>query len=115
MDNNWSGISQPFSVPADLGVEMSQGTARPEGGYYVHFKTLEDYFKAYVYVLSARNGIYVVAGKTTIDDFCKGLFKVGGAAYDFATAGYDAYRKLLVATYEAIVAQNQGQVVQLDQ
>lgn len=114
VDNNWSGISQPFSVPADLGVQMSQGTARPEGGYYVHFKTLDDYFKAYAYVLSARNGIYVVSGKTTIDEFCKGLFKVGGAAYDYAAAGYEAYRKLLIPTYEAIVKENDTKITQLD-
>lgn len=114
VDNNWSGISQPFSLPADLGVQMSQGTARPEGGHYVHFKTLEDYFKAYAYVMSARNGIYVVAGKMTIDEFCKGLFKVGGAAYDYAEAGYDAYRKLLIPTYDAITVQNTNQVAQLD-
>ena len=114
VDNNWSGISQPFSVPADLGVQMSQGTARPEGGHYVHFNSLEDYFKAYAYLLSARNGIYVVAGKTTIDEFCRGLFKVGGAAYDYAAAGYDRYREMLIPTYNAIVDQNSNKVAELD-
>lgn len=29
VDNNWAGISLPFNIPADLQVNMSQGTARP--------------------------------------------------------------------------------------
>lgn len=115
-DNNWSGISEPFAVPDDLNVKMRTGSPRPsnEGGNYVHFETLSDYFKAYAFVLSSRNGIYKVAGASTIDDFCKGLFKAGGATYDYAEAGYDAYSKLLVPTYNSIVSANQDKIKQLD-
>lgn len=116
VDHNWNGISEPFSVPADLGVQMSQGTARPanEGGYYVHFETLADYFKAYAFLLSKRNGIYNVAGATSIDAFCKGLFRVGGATYDYAAAGYESYRTMLRPTYSAIINQNGAKISQLD-
>lgn len=115
VDNNWSGISEPFNVPGDLGVAMRQGTQRAEGGYYVHFNSLEDYFKAYAYLLSTRNGIYKVAGTTAIAAFCRGLFQIGGATYNYATAGYESYRALLIPTYNANLQQNGDKVKQLDQ
>ena len=116
VDNNWSGISQPFSAPSDLAIKMSRGTARPsnEGGYYVHFDTLEDYFKAYAFILSNRNGIYKVQGATTIEAFCKGLFRVGGATSDYAASGYQHYVNLIVPTYNAIKQQNSGKLEKID-
>ncbi|MHC5216107.1 glucosaminidase domain-containing protein [Enterococcus sp. LJL128] len=115
-DNNWSGISEPFSAPSDLGISMSRGSARPanEGGYYVHFPTLNDFFKAYAFVLSKRNGLYNVEGTTTIESFCKGLFRVGGASGDYAESGYQHYLGMLVSTYNAIMQQNPGKLEAID-
>lgn len=115
VDNNWSGISEPFSPPASLGINMSRGSARPanEGGYYVHFATLEDYFKAHAYVISKQNG-YNVEGKRTIEDYTKGLFRVGGANHDYAASGYEHYLGLMVPTYNAIKSQNPGKLEELD-
>lgn len=116
VDNNWAGISEPFSVPDDLGINMSRGTARPsnEGGYYVHFETVEDFFKAYTYLLSNRNGIYNVEGTSSIEDYCKGLFRVGGASSDYAASGYDAYYDLLIPTYNALEENNPGKLDEID-
>lgn len=116
VDNNWSGISQPFNAPADLGINMRRGTARPsnEGGYYVHFNTLEDFFKAYTFVLSNRNGLYKVQGTTTITNFCRGLFTVGGAKTNYAASGYQHYHNMLIPTYDAIKRQNPGKLEQID-
>lgn len=115
-DNNWSGISEPFNVPNDLGISMSRGSARPanEGGYYVHFATVNDFFKAFAFLLSKRNGLYNVEGTTTIQDYCKGLFRVGGARADYAASGYDHYLSLLVPSYNAINRQNPGKLEQID-
>jgi len=115
VDNNWSGISEPFHAPATLGVKMSRGSARPsnEGGYYVHFNTLDDYFKAYTYILSNENG-YNVQNATTIEEYCKGLFRVGGATYDYAASGYNHYYDLLIPTYKAIKRQNPGKFELID-
>ena len=116
IDNNWSGISELFAVPSDLGIRMRRGSARPsnEGGYYVHFDTLEDYFNAYTFLLSARNRLYKVEGKTTIEDFCKGLFRVGGAKADYAASGYQHYLNMLVPTYNAIKKQNPNKLETID-
>ena len=116
IDNNWSGISEPFTAPADLGINMQRGSARPsnEGGYYVHFGTLNDYFKAYTFILSNRNGIYKVEGTTSIEAFCKGLFRVGGARSDYAASGYQHYLDMLVPTYNAIKKQNPGKLEAID-
>ncbi|OFI48021.1 hypothetical protein BG262_00535 [Floricoccus penangensis] len=116
VDNNWSGISEPFSVPTDLGVIMTRGTARPsnEGGYYVHFSTKKDFFKAYAFLLSKRNRIYNVEGTNTIEAYTKGLFRIGGAKGDYAEAGYDHYLNMMVPTYNAIKQQNQGKLEYID-
>lgn len=116
VDNNWSGVSEPFTAPSDLGINMRRGTARPvgEGGYYVHFETMNDYFKAYTFILSKRNGLYNVEGKTMIEEFCKGLFRVGGASSDYAATGYDNYRNLLIPTYNALEKQNPGKLEAID-
>lgn len=116
VDNNWSGISEPFEVPEDLNIKMRRGTARPsaEGGYYIHFETLEDFFKGYTFLLSNRNGIYKVQGATTIEDYCKGLFRIGGATSDYAASGYQHYYSLLVPTYNAIKEQNPGKLEEID-
>ena len=116
VDNNWSGISDPFNVPEDLNINMRRGTARPsaEGGYYVHFETLEDFFKGYTFLLSNRNGFYKVEGTTNIEDYCKGLFRVGGAASDYAASGYQHYYDLLIPTYNALEDQNVGKLEEID-
>lgn len=116
VDNNWSGISEPFTVPDDLNIKMRRGTARPsaEGGYYVHFETLEDFFKAYTFLLSNQNGIYKVQGTTNIEDYCKGLFRVGGATSDYAASGYQHYYDLLTTTYDALKEQNVGKLEAID-
>lgn len=116
IDNNWSGISEPFHAPAELGISMSRGTARPsnEGGYYVHFTTMGDFFKAYSFILSKSNGLYNVEGTTTIEAYCKGLFRVGGANADYAASGYEHYLSMLVPTYNAINQQNPGKLQLID-
>lgn len=116
IDNNWSGISEPFRAPAELGISMSRGTARPsnEGGYYVHFTTMGDFFKAYSFILSKSNGLYNVEGATTIEAYCKGLFRVGGANADYAASGYEHYLSMLVPTYNAINQQNLGKLQLID-
>ncbi|EFT93922.1 glucosaminidase domain-containing protein [Enterococcus faecalis] len=113
-DNNWAGISEPFNVPPDLEIHMSQGSARAEGGYYVHFATINDFFKAYAFILSKRNGLYNVEGATTIENYCRGLFRIGGANADYAATGYQNYYNMLIPTYNAIDQQNPGKLAQID-
>lgn len=115
-DNNWSGISEPFRVPSDLGISMSRGSARPvnEGGYYVHFNTLEDYFKAYAFMLSERNGLYFVQGVNTIGDFYKGLFKIGGANADYAGVGFYTYSSQGTELYRVLKRLFPNQLNEMD-
>ncbi len=113
-DNNWAGISMPFNPPA--GVTVTQGTARPssEGGYYVRFASLDDFFNSYCFVLSKENGLYNVEGKTTLEDYVRGLFRVGGANADYAASGFEHYLSLMEPTYQAIKRQNPGKLEKLD-
>lgn len=70
--------------------------ARPanEGGTYMHYASVDDFLKDYTYLL-AKQGIYNVVGKKNIADYTKGLFRAGGAKYDYAAAGYQSYTNLM--------------------
>lgn len=115
VDNNWGGLTWTGSTTRPSGVKVTQGSARPanEGGYYMHFASVSDYFKDYTYLL-AEQGIYKVKGASTIDAYTKGLFRVGGATYDYATAGYDHYAPLMRDIRSGINRSNNNAMDNLD-
>lgn len=107
VDNNWSGMTWTGNGNRPSGVVVTQGSARPsgEGGYYMHFANMSDFFKDYFYLL-AKQGIYKVANATNISDYTKGLFRIGGATYDYAAAGYDHYNSLMTGIRNGINKNN---------
>ena len=107
VDNNWSGMTWTGNPNRPSGVVVSQGSPRPssEGGHYMHFANMSDFFKDYFYLL-AKQGIYNVVNKNDISEYTKGLFRVGGAAYDYAAAGYDHYNSLMNDIRKGINAKN---------
>lgn len=107
VDNNWSGMTWTGNPNRPSGVVVSQGSARPsnEGGHYMHFANMSDFFKDYFYLL-AKQGIYNVTNKNDISEYTKGLFRVGGAQYDYAAAGYDHYNNLMNDIRKGINAKN---------
>ncbi|HEN6698619.1 TPA: phage tail protein [Streptococcus agalactiae] len=94
-DNNWAGMSGGAQTRPS-GVKVTTGMARPanEGGTYMHYASVDDFLKDYTYLL-AKQGIYNVVGKKNIADYTKGLFKAGGAKYDYAEAKYQSYTNLM--------------------
>ncbi|MCD0097805.1 glucosaminidase domain-containing protein [Streptococcus agalactiae] len=94
-DNNWSGMTGSAQTRPS-GVKVTTGMARPanEGGTYMHYASVDDFLKDYTYLL-AKQGIYNVVGKKNIADYTKGLFRAGGAKYDYAAAGYQSYTNLM--------------------
>lgn len=96
-DNNWSGMTGSAGTRPS-GVTVTTGSARPsaEGGTYMHYNSVEDFLTDYMYLLGEQTEgnnqkMYNVAGKTEFDDFVKGLFREGGALFDYASAGYTSY------------------------
>ncbi|MCK1200325.1 N-acetylmuramoyl-L-alanine amidase [Streptococcus uberis] len=114
-DNNWGGLTWTGSTTRPSGVKVTQGTARPanEGGYYMHFASVSDYMKDYTYLL-AEQGIYKVKGANNIDDYTKGLFRVGGATYDYAAAGHAHYAPLMRSIRNGINSASNGAMDALD-
>lgn len=114
-DNNWGGLTWTGSTTRPSGVKVTQGTARPanEGGYYMHFASVSDYMKDYTYLL-AEQGIYKVKGANNIDAYTKGLFRVGGATYDYAAAGYAHYAPLMRSIRAGINSNSNGAMDTLD-
>ncbi|HEM9634169.1 TPA: phage tail protein [Streptococcus agalactiae] len=114
-DNNWGGLTWSGSSSRPSGVKVTQGSARPasEGGNYMHFASVEDYMKDYTFLL-AEQGLYGVKGKTNIDDYTKGLFRVGGAKYDYAAVGYNSYLPNMRSIRSGINGANNNAMDHLD-
>ncbi|AAC79557.1 tail fiber protein and host specificity [Streptococcus phage 01205] len=99
-DNNWSGMTGGAQTRPS-GVVVTTGSPRPasEGGTYMHYASVDDFMKDYTYLLAEQTSggskMYGVKGKQTIEDYTKGLFRVGGALYDYAAAGYNHYIYLM--------------------
>ncbi|HFX5327882.1 TPA: glucosaminidase domain-containing protein [Streptococcus pyogenes] len=112
-DNNWGGITWTGATTRPSGINVSQGQPRAEGGHYNHYASVDDYLKDYTYLL-AEQGIYAVKGKLTIDEYTRGLFRVGGATYDYAAAGYDHYAPLMRDIRAGINRNNNGAMDNVD-
>ncbi|MDQ8764430.1 peptidoglycan amidohydrolase family protein [Streptococcus ruminantium] len=109
-DNNWGGMtmnSDVDTIQRPSGVTVTRGIARPsnEGGYYMHYATIEDFLTDWFYLLRA-GGSYKVSGAKTFSEAVKGMFQVGGAVYDYAAAGYDSYLVGMASRLKAIEAEN---------
>ena len=106
-DNNWSGMSGGAQTRPS-GVVVTTGMPRPanEGGTYMHYANLNDFFNDWTYLISRQ--IYNVAGASNLEDYTRGLFRVGGAAYDYAAVGYDGYVSTMRSVYNGINANNNG-------
>lgn len=109
LNNNWGGMTWTGDPLRPSGIKVSKGTARPahEGGHYMRYASVDDFLEDWAYLLR-DGGIYKVAGAKTFDDAIKGMFKVGGAKYDYAASGYDHYLKGMRARREAINQANNG-------
>ena len=99
-DNNWGGITGGAQTRPS-GVVVTTGSARPanEGGTYMHYASVDDYMRDYTYLLAEQTSggrkMYGVKGKQNIEEYTKGLFRIGGALYDYAAAGYAHYIALM--------------------
>ena len=91
-DNNWGGMTLGYDdlnpKTRKSGVQVTPGRKRPavEGGYYIHYATVEDFLKDYGYLLR-NGGFYKTSGAKTLWDYARGLFRLGGAQYDYAGDG----------------------------
>ncbi len=106
-DNNWGGMTWTGKGNRPSGVTVTRGTARPasEGGHYMHYASVDDFLTDWFYLLRA-GGSYKVSGAKTFSEAIKGMFKVGGAVYDYATSGFDSYIVGASSRLKAIEAEN---------
>ncbi|HEM3538720.1 TPA: glucosaminidase domain-containing protein [Streptococcus suis] len=107
VDNNWGGMTWTGKGERPSGVTVTKGSARPsnEGGHYMHYATVDDFLTDWFYLLRA-GGSYKVSGAKTFSDAVKGMFKVGGAAYDYAASGFDSYIVGASSRLKAIESEN---------
>lgn len=127
LNNNWGGVTwnTTWNDPhtRNSGVIVTRGTSRPaiEGGYYVKFQSVKDYFKDWAYFMGDGEGIYNVQGSSTFQECVKGMFIYGGAMYDYATMNvegsqnrYNLYYDQMVARRNAINNANGGILDRID-
>ena len=109
LNKNWGGMTWTGDPLRPSGIKVSKGTARPanEGGHYMRYASVDDFLEDWAYLLR-DGGIYKVSGAKTFNEAVKGMFKVGGAKYDYAASGYDHYLKGMRARREAINQENNG-------
>lgn len=90
IDNNLAGMTWYGSTLSDSGVLVSRGLPRAEGDYYIHYSSLDDFFKDWLYLF--RKGFrYNVVGKQTFDECVRGLFISGGASANYAELYWEEY------------------------
>lgn len=96
--NNWSGIKyygNGGSYTKKSGVTVTQGSAALDGGYFNHYNSPEDWLTDYFYLIgddkSGKKQMYNVSYKGDWESAVKGLFRIGGASYDYAAEGYAYY------------------------
>ena len=92
-DNNWSGMTWTGNPNRPSGVKVTQGSPRAEGGYYMHYATLADFIKDWMYLLTST-GLYNVKGVKDFGTAVRGLFIEGGARANYAASGYASYNAL---------------------
>lgn len=106
-DNNWGGMTWTGQGNRPSGITVTKGTARPlnEGGHYMHYESVDDFLTDWFYLLRA-GGSYKVSGAKTFSEAVKGMFKVGGAKYDYAASGFDSYVVGMASRLKAIEQEN---------
>lgn len=109
-DNNWGGMtmtSDDMVINRPSGVTVTRGLARPsnEDKHYMHYDNIDDFLTDWFYLLRS-GGSYKVSGARTFSDAVKGMFKVGGATYDYAASGYDNYLVGMATRLKAIEQEN---------
>ena len=109
--NNWGGITWFGDSMFGGNVPYEKGKARPsnEGGYYVRFYSMSDYFHAHTWLLGAEeyggSGIYKCSDKGTVQGYANGLFKYGGARENYAVDWQD-YEATMLSIERGILANN---------
>lgn len=109
LNNNWGGMTWTGDSLRPSGIKVTKGTARPanEGGHYMKYASVDDFLEDWAYLLR-EGGIYKVSGAKSFNDAIKGMFRIGGAKYDYAASGYDHYLKGMTARRASINQANDG-------
>ena len=107
-ENNWGGLTWTGNPQRESGVVVSQGAPRAEGGYYMKFASLQDYFEDHCNLISDRiggeNALYHANNKYDIEGFTRGLFRPV-AKYDYAAVGLGAYIAQMSSIYNGMKPQ----------
>lgn len=126
LNNNWAGMTWTGNPQRPSGVVVTRGSARPakETGYYMRYESTDDFLTDWTYLLR-RGGSYKVADSSSFDDAVRGMFRYGGALYDYAIMGvpdsvkaselrFDKYLKGMQARRSAINSVNAGALDLID-
>ena len=123
LNNNLGGMTWSSTYVGNPKIKKSKGSARPanEGGHYIKYDSVADFIHDWAYLLRPGH-FYTVSGKKSFQGAVKGLFRYGGAKYDYATMNvsdskqrYDLYLAGMAARRNAINQANDSNLDRLDQ
>lgn len=105
LNNNWAGITYVYPNALNPKIKKTKGSPRPrsEGGHYFKYESVDDFLEDWIYLLV---NLYKVQGPKSFEESVKGLFRQGGAKYDYAGIGYKQYLLGMLARRQAIQAAN---------
>lgn len=114
-NNNWGGLTWSGNPKRPSGIIVTRGTSRPsnEGGYYMKFNSVDDYLTDYVYLLTGQ-GIYNIQNKSSFELSVKGLFKEGGAKFNYAIVSWSQYVNTMVGIRNGINSRNNNILNKID-
>lgn len=123
LNNNLGGMTWSDTYVGNPAIKKSKGSARPanEGGHYIKYASVADFIEDWAYLLRPGH-FYKVSDAKTFQEAVKGLFRYGGAKYDYADMHknnskdrYEAYLAGMTARYTAINQANNGLLASINQ
>lgn len=114
-DNNWSGMSGSAQTRPS-GIVVTTGSNRPpnEGGTYFRYASVDDFLYDYMYLLGPNGNGYKTSGADTFAKYTAGLFRSGGARYDYAESGYQHYLNSMNSIRNGINQANGNRLDEID-
>lgn len=111
-DNNWSGIKYPGS--GKHGATEGTPATDNSGGNYAHYKDLHTFFEDKAELLGGSDTNYAIAGQSDAKKAVAGLFKVGGAKANYATADANGYIQNVITTRDYLNKTNDNALDKMD-
>lgn len=113
--NNWGGYTYPYSANSHTYPSINITVTKASNPRWMQFSSVNDMVAYACYLFrpkgydNSNDGIYAVSGKTTFETALKGMFKIGGAKYNYSEP-VQSYINSMYTINNGIKTNNPGQL-----